>query len=88
MLNNDFLNTLSRQLAALMPMADELRKEARTKIEQQLRASFTSLDLLTRADFDAQARALQRAQERVQELEVQLARLEARITEFESQQGD
>ena len=88
MLDNDFLNKLSRQLSALIPMADSLRTELRTKIEQQLRTSFESLDLVSRAEFDAQARALQRAQERVAELEAVQTALDARLAELEAGNSD
>jgi len=83
MLDNEFLNSLSRQLSALIPMATELRADFRTKIEQHLRASFANLDLLSRSEFDAQTQALQRAQERVRELEQLLATLDARLTVLE-----
>lgn len=84
MLDNDFISKLSQRLTALLPMAGEIRDELRTKIEQQLQASFAGLDLLTRADFDAQAEALRRAEQRVLELEALLAGLDARLEEIES----
>lgn len=88
MLDNEILNRLSRQLSALMPMAEELRDDLRTRIEQQLRASLASFDLLSRTEFDAQAQSLRRAQERVQELEQLLATLDARLTELEAKSGN
>lgn len=88
MIDNDFLNKLSQQLASLMPMAAELRAELRTKMEQQLRSSFANLDLLSRTEFDAQSQALQRAEARVVELEQTLAALDLRLTELESGNPD
>ena len=85
MSNNEFLNRLSRQLAALVPMAEELRADVRTKIEQLLHASLADLDILSRSEFAAQTQALQRAQQRVHDLELMLERLDARITELEAQ---
>jgi len=85
MSNNEFLNRLSRQLAALVPMAEELRADVRTKIEQLLHSSLADLDILSRSEFDSQTQALQRAQQRVQDLELMLERLDARITELEAQ---
>jgi len=85
MLDNEFLHKLSRQLSALIPMAEELRADLRTKIERQLQSSFANFDLLSRSEFDAQAQALQRAQERVQELEQQLANLDTWLSELEAQ---
>ncbi len=87
MLDNEFLQKLSHQLSGLMPMAEAIRADLRTKIEQQLRASFARLDLLSRSEFDAQAQALQRAQNRVQQLEQMLAALDARLAELETRSG-
>ena len=84
MLNNEFLDKLSRQLAAIMPLAEEMRADLRTRIEQQLRASLASFDVLSRTEFDAQAQALQRAQQRIAELEQMLAQLDSRLAELEA----
>lgn len=84
MLDNDFLNTLSKRLTAILPIAAEIQGEIRTKIEQQLQASFARLDLLSRTEFEAQAAALERAEQRVQELETLLAKLDARLAEIEA----
>lgn len=84
MLDNDFLNKLSQRLTAILPLASEMQSEVRTKIEQQLQSSFARLDLLSRTEFEAQAAALERAQQRVQELETLLAKLDARLGEIES----
>ena len=59
MFNNKFLEDLSARLSALIPLAEEVREESRTKIEQLLKSSFAGLDLLSREEFDAQRQALQ-----------------------------
>lgn len=84
MVNKDFLETLSNQLANLMPMAEEIRRDMRTKIEHQLRTSFERFDLLSRSEFAAQSNALQRAQDRIAELEQMLTDLEARLASLET----
>lgn len=83
MLDKSFLQDLSARLSSLLPMAGEMREELRTKIEQQLKKSFASLDLLSREEFDAQSNALKRAEARIQELENTLAELGSRLDEFE-----
>lgn len=88
MLDNEFLNRLSKQLATMVPMAEEMRADLRTKIEQLLRASLANFDVLSRSEFDAQAQALQRAQRRVAELEQTLAQLDSRLTELEAQSNE
>ncbi|GEM_PF-238627 len=88
MLDNDFLKSLSQRLTAMLPMAAELREEIRTKIEQQLQTSFAKLDLLTRSDFDSQTAALERAEQRVAELEALLVNLDARLAAIEAKHPD
>ena len=84
-MNKRLLDELSARLAGLMPAANELRQETRTKVEQTLRNGLKELDLLTREEFDAQARALDRAQERVTELETLITNLELRLAALEQQ---
>lgn len=88
MLDKSFLQDLSKRLSALLPMADEVREELRTRIEQQLKKSFVALDLLSREEFDAQANALKRAQRRVQELEASLAELASSLDQLENRSAD
>ena len=83
MFDKSFLEDLSKRLSSLLPMAEEVREDLRTKIEQQLKKSFASLDLLSREEFDAQSNALKRAEARIQELETTLVELSARLDEFE-----
>ena len=81
------LDELSARLAGLMPTANELHQETRAKVEQTLKHGLKELDVLTREEFDAQARALGRAQQRVTELETLLADLESRLATLEQQQS-
>ena len=83
MLDKSFLDELSKRLSSLLPMAEEVREELRTKIEQQLKKSFATLNLLGREEFDAQRNALKRAEQRIQELEATLAELGTRLDELE-----
>lgn len=84
MATQDFVEELSQRLAALFPAAENLRDELRTKIEQTLKKAFTDMDLLTREEFAAQADALQRTQQRLQELEKQVATLEQSMLALET----
>ena len=79
------LDELSARLAGLMPAANELRQETRAKVEQTLKYGLRELDVLTREEFDAQTRALDRAQQRVNELETLIANLESRLATLEQQ---
>ncbi len=88
MLDNNFLRELAQRLSAILPMAEELSGELRTKIEQLLKQSFAELDLLSREEFDAQSKALRRAEQRIQELESLILELDSKLTEIERQSAD
>ena len=85
MLDNHLIRDLSERLSALVPAANEFRQETRAKIEQALKSGLKDMDILTREEFEGQAQALSRAQQRVAELESQLSSLESRLTELEQQ---
>ena len=75
-----FIRELSEKLAALMPMAADLRDELRTRIEQQVRASFADLDILSRSDFEQQMHSLEQANKRIAALEQRLLVLEQQLS--------
>lgn len=84
MLDNNAFQELSRRLSALLPAAEGMREELRTKIEQTLKKGFAELNVMTQEDFLAQAVSLQRAQQRIDELEEQIRQLEARMDSLDS----
>ena len=84
MLDNNAFEELSRRLSALLPAANGVREEIRTKMEQTLKKGFAELNLMTQEDFEAQAAALQRALQRIEELENQIKALETRLDQIES----
>lgn len=77
------LDELSDRLAGLLPAANQLRRETRAKVEQTLKNGLKEMDILMREEFEAQARTLARAQQRVTELEALIADLESRLTALE-----
>lgn len=85
MFNNKFVEDLSARLSAILPLAEEVREELRTKIEQLLKSSFAGLDLLSREEFNAQRTALERAEKRIKELEGSLSELSEKMDQFEAQ---
>ncbi|GJM12025.1 MAG: hypothetical protein DHS20C12_04280 [Pseudohongiella sp.] len=85
MFSNTFLEDLASRLSAVIPLAEELREESRTKIEQLLKSSFAGLDLLSREEFDSQRNALRRAEERIGELEGTLTALTEKLDQLEAQ---
>ncbi len=83
MMNHNAFEELSRRLSALLPVANGMGEEIRTKIEQTLKKGFAELNLMTQDDFEAQAIALQRAMQRIEDLETQIKTLEQRLNEVE-----
>ena len=83
MRDKNFLDDLASRLSSALPFARELSSELRTKIEQQLARALAELDILTRAEFDAQSKALQRAERRIDELGATILQLEQRLQQFE-----
>lgn len=77
------INELSERLSGLFPAANELRQGTRAKVERALKAGLSDLDVLTREEFEGQARALGRARQRVAELEIVIANLEMRLSSLE-----
>ena len=70
-------------------VAEALAQSPAKDIEKNLRAvmnaAFTKLDLVTREEFDVQAKVLARTRERLAELEARVAALEAESREPEIQ---
>ena len=85
MFNSKFVEDLSARLSEMIPLAEEVREDLRTKIEQLLKSSFAGLDLLSREEFDAQRTALERAEKRIRELEESLSELTEKMDQFEEQ---
>ncbi|HJO11440.1 MAG: hypothetical protein CMQ17_01210 [Gammaproteobacteria bacterium] len=88
MVDRQFIEELSARIAALMPLAGELNEELRTKLGQLLQKGIAELDLLSREEFQAQASALKRAEERIAELEVEIGDMEKRLEEISSTQNN
>lgn len=75
----DFLADLQQQFGHLVP---DVARVARDDLEQHAKVAvmtvISRLDLVTRDEFDAQTAVLQRTREKVDQLEKQVAALEAR----------
>jgi len=66
-------------------LAQSPAKDIEKNLRAILNAAFTRLDLVTREEFDAQAKVLARTRERLAELEARVAALEAEAREPEIQ---
>jgi len=80
MLDPKLLDDLTQRLAGVIPPA---AKAMQADMEKNLRAAVQSalgkLDLVTREEFDVQRKVLARSRTKIDQLEKQLAELEARL---------
>ena len=79
MKTNSIKRKIGDRLLNLIPLTKELRNQLKSKIDTTLQSAFDEFGLLTQADLEQQIRALNKAQERIAELEQDLERLESKI---------
>ncbi|OGA24177.1 MAG: phosphoheptose isomerase [Betaproteobacteria bacterium RIFCSPLOWO2_02_FULL_65_24] len=77
MATTDFFDDLAKRLSELF--AATPARDMEKNIRATLAAFFTKLDLVTRDEFDVQAKVLQRTRERLEQLEARVAELEKRL---------
>jgi len=65
-----------RLLESVPPGLQSLRQDLESNFRAVLRASLSKLDLVSRDEFDAQVRVLERTRARLEELEKRLAELQ------------
>jgi|TARA_B110000444_G_C18674329_1_gene516743 hypothetical protein len=82
-LDKKFFDQVSERVAAILPKAEALgknvREEVKSKVEEQLKNSLGSLNVISKDEFEAQSAALQRAQIRIDDLEKKISQLESEI---------
>jgi BMFP domain-containing protein YqiC len=88
MKKNDLLDEIGQRMASLLPMAEELSGDTKAKLNLALKRALADMDILSREEFDAQADALRRAEQRIDELETSLARLEESLAAAPASSAD
>lgn len=82
-MDKKFFDQVSERVAAILPKAEALgknvREEVKSKVEEQLKNSLGSLNVISKDEFEAQSAALQRAQIRIDDLEKKISQLESEI---------
>lgn len=82
-MDKKFFDQVSERVAALLPKAEALgknvREEVKNKVEEQVKNSLGSLNVISKDEFEAQSAALHRAQIRIEELEKKITQLEIEI---------
>lgn len=76
MLDNDILRDLSARISRLMPMAAGVREDVEKGVHDILQSTFARLNLVTREEFEAQLKVLERAEQTIASLEEKIAALE------------
>ncbi|MDN5872658.1 MAG: accessory factor UbiK family protein [Nitrococcus sp.] len=80
MLDPKQLDELARRFTeSLPPGMREFQQEVEQNVRAAMQSVFARMDLITRDEFDAQAKTLARTRARLQELERQVATLEAAL---------
>jgi hypothetical protein len=79
------LADIARKLAAALPgVLGGARRDIEAQLQAVLQTQLSRLDLCSRRDFEVQAKVLERTRERLQQLELRAAALEARLAEAET----
>ena len=78
MLDSKILDDLSARVAAAF--AESPVRDAEKNLKAMLTGALAKLDLVTREEFDIQARVLLRTREKLEGLEARVAELEARAS--------
>ena len=78
MQQNNLFEELSGKVSALL--AQSPAKDVEKNVRALLTSFFGRLDLVTREEFDVQARLLERSREQLGTLESRVAELEARVS--------
>lgn len=80
------IDDLARRLTEGLPAAlSAVKEDMERNFRAVLQSALGHLDLATRADFDVQARLLERAQQRVAQLETRVVSLEHQVRELEAE---
>ena len=78
--NPHFLDDLAEKISKLIPSgAKALGQDFEKNLKNLLRASFNKLELVTRKEFDIQARVLIKTRHKLESLEEKFAALEKEI---------
>jgi BMFP domain-containing protein YqiC len=81
MLDPRLFDDLARRLANALPTGvKELQEDMEKNLRAVLQASLSKLDLVTREEFDVQARVLARTREKLDKLEKTITALEMQST--------
>ncbi len=80
MLDNQSINRLSEKINQLLPAGlQQIKGDFDARLKTLLQQQLSALELVSREEFDIQARVLQRTRTKLEDLERKLKQLEARL---------
>ncbi|MEX2333139.1 MAG: accessory factor UbiK family protein [Pseudohongiella sp.] len=79
MTKRSIIDEISEQISKVLPQVSAAGEEVRETVRGAVEQSLAKMDLLTREEFDAQTRALKRAEDRIAELEEAVKALETHL---------
>lgn len=80
MMNPDFLEKIVRQVMRSLPGGDsQLRQDLEKNLHAAMQMVFSRMDLVTREEFEVQRDLLARSRTKLEQLEKQIAELEAQL---------
>jgi len=80
MVNPKLLEDIAQRLSdALPPAAVELQADLKKNLRAATQSVFAKMDLVTREEFDVQTKVLARSRAKLEQLEKQVAELEAKL---------
>jgi len=80
MLNKQILDDIAEQIGRRLPQLNAVGQDVSDNVKGLVQQSLAKLDLVTREEFDVHLRALQRAEDRIAELEATVNELESRLS--------
>ena len=79
MFDTKFIDDLARQISDSIPSGVKgLQQDIEKNVHTLLQGAFAKLDLVTREEFDTQARVLLRTREKLEQLEKTVSEMEAK----------
>ena len=85
---NRFEDLARKLFESIPPSLRAAQKDLETNFRSVLRTGLSRLDMVTRDEFDAQARVLERSRELIEALERRVAQLEAQLGPQSGEPGE
>ncbi len=80
MIKADFLENIVRQVMQSLPGSDsQLKQDLEKNLHAAMQGGFSRMDLVTREEFEVQCELLARSRTKLEQLEKQIAELEAQL---------